>query len=162
DGRRLLAGNYERAIACFDLADGQELHRLAGNFGRPNRLIVSPDGRWLVVTTTTIRTPGEQAVHLWDLITFREVRRIAPRRGPCVAVVFSPDGRHLTAACRGIGRTSEGQGEIQTWDVVMGREVRTLGAGPMTTALGYSPDGRMLATGGGDSTIHLWEMSTGG
>jgi WD40 repeat protein len=58
--------------------------------------------------------------------------------------------------------SSGDQHRLLVWDVST-RQVRTMlrGHTGWVTATVISPDGRLLASGGGDQTIRLWEMTTG-
>jgi WD40 repeat protein len=53
-------------------------------------------------------------------------------------------------------------GIIKLWDVGTSREIRTLrGHTGAITSLAFSPDGRILGSGGNDRTIRLWDVATG-
>lgn len=51
---------------------------------------------------------------------------------------------------------------IKLWDAAAGRELRTLaGHTANIRATAFSPDGRLLASGGDDAVVKLWETATG-
>jgi WD40 repeat protein/serine/threonine protein kinase len=114
----------------------------------------------------------EQAVAEWDALgDLKRLLRGGP--GPMIAVAYRPDGLGLAAA--GTDRT------VRIWNLGGGREPSTIADHLEGFAsLAYSPDGRMLATGGGDPveviqfprgkgdrpesddrTIRLWDPTTG-
>jgi hypothetical protein len=54
------------------------------------------------------------------------------------------------------------QNNLRLWDMASGKELwRVSDPSLFTYALGFSPDGRMLASGGKLNTIQLWETATG-
>jgi WD40 repeat protein len=58
----------------------------------------------------------------------------------------------------GIASASE-DGTAVLWDAATGREIRRLdGFGLAVLSLAFSPDSRLLATGGHDGTILVWDV----
>jgi hypothetical protein len=85
----------------------------------------------------------------------------------CLA--FSPDGKLLAAAnhYNAFRNSTPGpesldlklpQPHVHLWDLTAGKEIQTLKGhkGPIS-ALAFSPDGKLLATGSYDTTILLWD-----
>jgi WD40 repeat protein len=108
----------------------------------------SDGGRTLVVAGS------DGTVRLWDVRTLIHGGRILGVGGNYGAIAFSPDGRRLAA---GSG------GDVRMWDTrtdaAWGRPLVT-GQGPVV-AVGFSPDGRTIATAGVDgSTVRLWNAQT--
>jgi len=53
------------------------------------------------------------------------------------------------------------EGNVVLWDAAQRREIaRWKGHRSPVRALGFSPDGKNLATGGDDSVIQLWELGS--
>jgi WD40 repeat protein len=104
----------------------------------------SPDGRLLA------RGDRDQATTLWDTAARREVARLyAPDRSRAIA--FSPDGRTLASTGNG------GNGTL--WDVESREEIGSFKGSDrgFPAALGFSPDGTLLATG--DRGLFLWGVT---
>ena len=70
------------------------------------------------------------------------------------SLTFSPNGRLLVGAC--------GKNKVPVWDVQSGFLLRTLYDAPeQIVACAFSPDRKVIACGGFDKTITLWDPSTG-
>jgi WD40 repeat protein len=69
--------------------------------------------------------------------------------------VLSSDGK-LLAALAGTSPASR----IEIWDTETGKVVADLEGQSVVSALAFSPDATMLATGGRDTTILLWDVAT--
>src|SRR5207248_4333544 len=89
----------------------------------------------------------------WDVATGQIVRQIPGQEDD---LAFSPDGKLLAAVNR------YWKPSLRLLDVGTGVEVRRLkseGHYPFRAA--FSPNGKLLATAGGDGTVRLWEVATG-
>ena len=93
---------------------------------------------------------------LWDLNARRATLRLKFAPSPFFGSAFSPDSRYLA-----YGDTNQA---IRVWDLAANRErIRfvTPGHGAMLRSLRFSPDNRLLASGGWDG-LWLWSLETGG
>jgi WD40 repeat protein len=95
---------------------------------------------------------------VWDLAT-AEVRLSLPadpsaRERLVKVVAFSLDGTRAAAAGAG--------GDLWTWEPDTGRRCLTLrGHTSGIQCLAFSPERHLLASGGDDSTVRLWDTATG-
>jgi WD40 repeat protein len=91
-----------------------------------------------------------------------------------LSVAFSPDGRLLASASQNpfyAGGKSDTWGEIHVWNLRTGREAVSLQGynGPVSCGVAFSPDGKLLASGGWDQqpgegpfpTAKVWDVTTG-
>ncbi|MBY0232193.1 MAG: hypothetical protein K2W96_23185, partial [Gemmataceae bacterium] len=151
DGARL-AAMHEDGLRVWDLRTGRLAARRPGKAAYPVALTHSPDGKLLLAA----HEDGEAT--LSDAATGKVLRR--RRFGDFLfAAALSPDGRR---AAFKIG--SRRPGRVVLWDHSADRIERAwlneLGA---LFVLAFSPDGRLLATGGDerDGRVAAWEVETG-
>ncbi len=140
------------AIA-YDLWSDRLLHVLP----RADVLTFSPDGRLLATSSR-----GATA-QLWDTATGQPHGPPLPLEKAIDAVVFSPDGKLLA--------THSVEGAARLWDTATGNPIgpilrhdggaKTKPPGTHWWSAAFSPDGKLLATGGLDGTVQLWETDTG-
>ncbi len=126
----------------------------------------SPDGKLLAVGSS------DNSATLWDVAN-KAIRFTFEHEDAVRVVLFSPDGRHLATA--GMDATTK------LWDVETGKQLRsfahpdyhkdvTFPSGYTTSyneggirCIAFSPDGKLLATGGinQDRDIKLWGIALG-
>jgi WD40 repeat protein/serine/threonine protein kinase len=142
DGSLLASSDRDGAVHLWHVDSGK-LHRmLRGHSGLVIRLAFSPDGKLLA-------TAGhdERRVRLWDVATGWQLRDF-PQDDPGQSVAFGADGRYLA-----IGTNSK----RQVWDLAKEQVSYTLLGGAWQVA--FRPDGLMLASGGHEPGLRLWDMN---
>ncbi|HEY0380076.1 MAG TPA: TIR domain-containing protein [Pyrinomonadaceae bacterium] len=138
-----------------------------------NRIAFSPDGKLMATGgcgELADRAPREDClrgeVELWDTTSFKIVGRLTDTPYEITSLAYSPDGKTLAAgSCAKIEKSDAGQecrqDEIRLWNLDTGQLVSQplTGHGAFIKMLAFSPDGKILASGGGE-TIILWDAGT--
>ncbi|MCC8249202.1 serine/threonine-protein kinase [Saccharothrix luteola] len=169
DGSELVTVDESGLLVVWKAATGAEARR----FSRPGTEFTSarfsPDGRTIAVTgrTPTGSKEDRDEVLLLDAADLELVNRRAttpePRNTPVngvepnypTGISFHPNGRTLAVTLSG--------GRIGLWDLVdPGTEWTVLpGHDGVAIDVEFSPDGSVLATGGGDRLVKLWRVKDG-
>jgi RNA polymerase sigma factor (sigma-70 family) len=154
DGKTLATGGIDKTVRLWDTETGREQRVLTGHADVVTAAAFSPDGRLLATSSAGAGGPRERAaLRLWDPATGAELAQLGDHAEGCRGVAFSPDGATVFAACGG---------SVRRWDVAARREL----SGPAghfhwVGPVAVRPDGRAVATGGGDGTVRLWDPATG-
>jgi eukaryotic-like serine/threonine-protein kinase len=153
----LIASSSLDTVRTWDARTEREVFSLPATARGYQPLAFSPDGRYLV----TGKADG--AVQVWDGETGREVGTLGTHKREIRGVVFSKGGEHLAS--------TSSDGIVKIWDAKRldkkgmdetkdaRRTLRTRVAGPGLN-VGFSPDGRWLASGGEENTVKIWDVQT--
>ena len=142
DGRTLAAGSADSNVYRWDLADpGRPValgDPISGLTGWVNAVAFSPDG------TTMAFASSASAVRLWSIST-QQLTATLPHPGPVTGVAFHSDDTVVTSAADGTARIWHLPGPVLT------------GHGDIVNGVAFSPDGRTLAIGSGET--QLWDVN---
>jgi WD40 repeat protein len=96
---------------------------------------------------------------VWDAKTGDNVHKLESHREGCLCVTYSPDGKRLVSGSV--------DGAIQIWDAESGQELLTLDShdgkersgahNGAVTCLAFNHMGTLLASGGRDGIIRIWD-----
>ncbi|AMV35831.1 WD40 repeat domain-containing protein [Planctomyces sp. SH-PL62] len=145
-------------------ADAKRSRRLLRVSGKLDAMAFSPDG-------LTLATSGgeDRTVTLWNVSDGAERVSLPEHAAPVWSVAYSPDGR-LLAAGSGVvpamadPAAEDRRGEVKLWDVTSPTPTcahRLVGHDYGVAATTFSPIAPLLATGGFDRMIRLWDVERG-
>jgi WD40 repeat protein len=158
DGKQVTSLGGDGVVKTWNAARGPEVLKLRCRGAY--HAAFSPDGRYLAAQAVHA-TKKKGMVIIWDTATGEEVNCL-PRGNESVnQLAYSPDGRFIATASK-----DRNLGLVRLWDVAAGKLDRRFPdenqglIGPCYT-VAYSPDGKLLAAGGLERIVHVWDTATG-
>jgi WD40 repeat protein len=182
DGKLLAAAAVGGAVHVFDSASGKVLHELPGHgFGttavafQPTGSLLASAGQdgharlwkdgvefaalpggsaWVEVLAwnadgSILATGAGKKVRLWDT-TGKQLAELPPQPSTVYDLAWRPGTNHLTVAAFG---------GVTLWGSATQLRAFQWKGSPLVAR--WSPDGKMLAHGNQDATVHFWYADTG-
>jgi WD40 repeat protein len=172
-------------LQLWDVATRQAV---TSPFGQPHMVLsvaFNPAGsRFLTGGGVFLGSSGE--FQLWDTATREPIRHQSKLVATVNAVCFSPSGQFFAVgsgkgepglakkaltliAAAGMSKAKlesrldrvEGQGELVIYETETGRPVRSFPHPSWVNAAAFTPDGKMLITGGPDGVVRRWNVADG-
>ncbi len=153
DGKRLVTGSHDSTARLWDVELGEQITILPMDEPRPPiKVLFSPCGN-------VIAGGLGSEIRLWcteQLTTLRTIPQ-PDNNQRTYALAFSPCGEYLASGTwweKGMQKMA-----IRIWEVATGENIRTFwGHNSDVQSLAFSPNGTMLASGGFDGTILVWDL----
>jgi WD40 repeat protein len=153
DGKTLASAGYDRAIRLWDVEGAAEPRLLRGHQNTVSEVEFSPDGK------TLASAAWDCTVRLWDVATAKPLPQSEGYAAAITCSALSADGKWLATA---------GGDTIHLWEPATGKllpqKLSAAEAGKVpgnVTELAFSPAGGVLAAGGDDQKVRLWDVATG-
>lgn len=128
----------------FSLETGELLRELPGGAGWVEHVSWAPDGRRLA-------TSASRNVSVWSA-TGQLVFKTEPLPSTVTAVAWGRRGSELAASC---------YGGVHLYGLATGGKARHLGWQGSLIGMAWSPDGKVLACGSQDCSVHFWRLPSG-
>ncbi len=146
DGKSLAGALETGAVTLWNLADGQPARSLKGLSADAAYLSLSfsPDG------TRLAGNSDEGFMTLWNLAANGSASNIFDSSPNAAGVAFCPD--NLVLICGS-------DDSINLWNTINRTKMATLGSHDgMTSAVACSADGKVLASGGTEGSVKVWNL----
>lgn len=158
----------DRGVNVWDFLKQEKIALFHGALSEMGRIAFSPDAKYLAADNAG--GSGMSGAVLWDLQQKKISRnceslpfQVPDDEFPGGSVMYgwgiaiSPDGATIAVGGSHLGL----DGTLSTWDLDSGKRLwsETMMAGP-TTAIAFSPDGSMLASGSYGGVLRIWDVAS--
>ena len=153
DGARAVTGSHDTTLRLWRVSDGGLIAEMTGHTQEIRRGVTVRSSDGMIASGDA---SGE--IRLWDGKTGQFLRTLANQKASVGALAFSPDGKWLVSG----NAAPRGPFPVRTWEVATGKETVTYTKHDnIVVAMTVSPDGHLVATGGFNGDVQVWDLKTG-
>ena len=145
DSKVLASAGQDGKIRLWDMASGEATHSLDGGEAWVEHLA------WSSGEEPILASAAGRKLKLWNVVGDL-VREYSDHQSTIAGVQWKPSEKQLASIA---------YGGVTLWDPEQPNAIRRLEWKGSSLVLVWSPDGKHIATGDQDSTVHFWIMSTG-
>jgi WD40 repeat protein len=156
DHPKLAALADDDKVRVLNAATGELLHAIALS-DHPKSvtcLAFNSDGKWIAVGEGFSK-PGvfTGKIEVLDAGAGQAVRALAAHHWEVESLAFSRDGRWLVS--------SNWDGRVRVVEFPSGKQIREFASASKPAYAAVSPDSKLVASGGSDAMVTLWDCATG-
>jgi len=150
DNKRLASGSADKTIRIWDVTSGKIL-------AQAETASAVSAVTWVLGGKQLASAGGDNSIHLWDLPKdpgqpLTPAKELTGHTQPVAALGTSPDGKQLYSG--------SSDGSVRQWAADSGKQVRQMDHGAPVVSVAVSPNGKVLATAGGNYA-RLWNAEKG-
>ena len=145
DSKVLASAGQDGKIRMWDIATGEATHSLDGGAPWVEHLA------WSVGKEPLLASGAGRKLKLWNAVGDL-IREYPDHQSTISGLQWKPNVKQLASIA---------YGGVMLWDLQQSDAIRRLEWKGSSLVIVWSPDGKHIATGDQDSTVHFWIMSTG-
>jgi WD40 repeat protein len=151
DSKRVVTGSFDHNLRLWRVSNGELIAKLQGHTDKVQSVAINKD-------STIASGSWDYSIRLWDGKTGQYIKTLANQGTKVGSLSFSPDGSYLVS-----GTSGSGKKHCHVWSYPSGKEIVTYKEHDnVVIATAISPNGRWVATGGGNQKeIHIWNLRDG-
>ena len=147
DGKHIVSGSQDGSLRLWDAGTGEIDREIRGAAPNLEDMALAGDG-------VRVATAGRGTVQIWSLATGERLAELSALAAGVSKLAITPNASLVLAG--------SSDGNVTLIDVSR-RSVRWQRTQKgQTISLALAPDGRVAATGTMNSTVHVWNVETGG